>query len=658
MSYDGRLKGRNASMTMLDRMRRHRNWLKWSLGLVVLAFIVFYIPDFLQQNPVTVGASSREVIAEVNGRPLTAGDFQQRYAAQLQAYRTQFGGAMNDQLLRQLRVDQQILTQMIDEEVAVVEAERQGLEVSDDELAQQIFAIPGLQENGRFIGEARYEQVLRSQVPPINRSQFEERLRRSLLIDRLRTTVTDWIAVTDEELNREYRTRNEKVKLQVVSVTADAFRDKVTVTDADVNAHYEANKNSYRVGEQRSIRYILLDRDQARQKVIVPATDIQRYYNSNISQYQTPEQVRASHILLKTEGKDEAAVRKQAEEVLAQVKAGGDFAELAKKYSEDTSKDQGGDLDFFTRGRMVPEFETAAFALAPGQTSDIVKSQFGFHIIRVTDKRPGSTRTLDEVRQQIQDTLQQELADQQITTKAQELQARIKDPGDLAEAAGENGLMVQESGLFQRGDPVPGLGQAPQVASEAFTLADGAVSGGLATPRGVVFITVAGKKDAYIPMVTEVMERVREDTIKARATELSRQRAAAVAAALKSASDFAAAAKAQGLEAKNTELITREAPLPDIGVSTQVDKVAFTLPAGGVSDPIVTDTGTVIVKVVEKDDVTPDEFRTAREQFRSEYLNERRSRFFTAYMGKVKEKLNVEVKNDVVTRVVSSLTAL
>jgi parvulin-like peptidyl-prolyl isomerase len=173
-----------------------------------------------------------------------------------------------------------------------------------------------------------------------------------------------------------------------------------------------------------------------------------------------------------------------------------------------------------------------------------------------------------------------------------------------------------------------------------------------------VFITVAGKKDAYIPMVTEVKERVREDTIKARATELSRQRAAAVAAALKSASDFAAAAKAQGLEAKNTELITREAPLPDIGVSTQVDKVAFTLPAGGVSDPIVTDTGTVIVKVVEKDDVTPDEFRTAREQFRSEYLNERRSRFFTAYMGKVKEKLNVEVKNDVVTRVVSSLTAL
>jgi peptidyl-prolyl cis-trans isomerase D len=645
-------------MTMLDRMRRHRNWLKWSLGLVVLAFVVFYIPDFLQQDTATVGASAREVIAEVDGRPLTAGEFQQRYVAQVQAYRTQFGGSMNDQLLRQLNVDQQILTQMIDEEVAVVEAERQGIEVSDDELAQQIFSIPGLQENGRFIGEARYEALLRQQRPPLTRAQFEERMRRSMVIDRLRIAVTDWIAVSDDELTREYTARNEKVKLQVVAVTADAFRDKVTVTDADVNAHYEANKNNYRVGEQRSIKYLLLDRDQTRLKVTVPAGDIQRYYNTNISQYQTQEQVRASHILLKTDGKVEADVRKQAEAILAQVKSGGDFAELAKKYSEDTSKDQGGDLDFFTRGRMVPEFETAAFALQPGQTSDLVKSQFGFHIIRVTDKRAGSTRTLDEVRQQIQDTLQQEIADQQISTRAQQLQARIKDAGDLQEAAGENGLMVQESGFFQRTDPVPGLGQAPQVANEAFTLADGAVSGALPTPRGVVFMTVAGKRDAYVPKLDEVKDRVREDTVRARAAELSRQRAAAVASALKSAPDFAAAAKAQGLESKATDLVARESALPDVGVSTQVDKVAFSLPAGGVSDPIVTDTGTVIVKVVERDDVTPEEFRTAREQFRSDYVNERRGRFFSAYMAKVKEKLNVQVRNDVVNRVVTSLTSL
>jgi peptidyl-prolyl cis-trans isomerase D len=644
-------------MTMLDRMRRHQSWLKWSLALVVLAFIVFYIPDFVQQNPTGVGASPREVVAEVDGRPLTAGEFQQRYVAQVNAYRTQFGGSMNEQLLRQLGVDQQILAQMIDEEVALVEAERQGIAVSDDELAQQIFAIPGLQENGRFIGEARYEQLLRSQRPPMTKAAFEDRMRRGLVIERLRTALTDWVSVSDKELEEEYRNRNEKVKLQVVALTADAFRGQVNVTDADVSAHFDAHKAEYRIGEQRAIKYLLLDRDQARQKVTVPAGDIQRHYNNNIQQYQTPDQIRASHILLKTEGKDEAAVRKTAEGILAQVKGGADFAELAKKVSEDEgSKAQGGDLNYFSRGRMVPEFEEAAFKMNAGETSDLVKSQFGFHIIRVVDKKAGATRSIDEVRQQITDVLQQQIADQQITTKAQELASRIKDPGDLAEAAGENGLTVQESGLFQRTDPVPGLGQAPQVAAEAFQLKDGAVSGALSSARGVVFITVSNKKDPYVPNLDEVKERVREDATRAKATELSRQRAGAVAAALKGAKDFAVTAKAQGFPSQDTELIARQGALPGIGVAPEVDKVAFRLPAGSVSDPIVTDRGTVVVKVVEKDEVTPEEFASAKEQFRADLVNERRSRFFAAYMGKLKEKLNVEVKSDVVTRITSSLS--
>jgi parvulin-like peptidyl-prolyl isomerase len=216
--------------------------------------------------------------------------------------------------------------------------------------------------------------------------------------------------------------------------------------------------------------------------------------------------------------------------------------------------------------------------------------------------------------------------------------------------------MVQESGFFQRTDPVPGLGQAPQVAAEAFQLKDGAVSGALSSARGVVFITVSNKKDPYVPNLDEVKERVREDTTRAKATELSRQRAGAVAAALKSAKDFAVTAKAQGFPSQDTELIARQGSLPGIGVAPEVDKVAFRLPAGSVSDPIVTDRGTVVVKVVEKDDVTPAEFSSAKEQFRADLVNERRSRFFAAYMGKLKEKLNVQVKTDVISRITSSLS--
>lgn len=647
-------------MTMLDRMRRHKGWLKWSLALVVLAFIVFYIPSFLDDpTAVGVGALPGEVIAEVEGRTVTAGQFRQRYNAQIQAYRTAYGGQLSDQLLRQLGLDQQILQQMIDEQAALIEAERHGIEVSDEELAQQIFAMPGLQENGRFVGELRYEQILRSQIPPMTKAMFEENLRRSLMIDKLRAALTDWMAVSDAEVEREFTLRNERVRLQVVALTAEAFRSQVTVTDADVASYFESRKETYRVGEQRKVRMLLLDRDQAQKRVVIPVTEAQRYYNNNINLYQTPEQIRASHILLNLAGKDEAAVRTQAEAVLQQAKSGADFAELAKKFSEDPgSRDNGGDLDYFGRGRMVPEFETAAFALEPGQISDLVRTQYGFHIIRLADKKAAVIRTFEEVRAQIEDQLRQQRATEQLAARAAELAGRIEDPADLDAVARESGLSVTESEFFGRDDPVPGLGVAPQVAAAAFALGEGQVSDAMQSPRGPVFVTLAGRRDPYVPTLDQVRDRVRDDAIRTRATGLSRQRAAQIAATLRSAADFAAAAKAQGFEAKETQLIPRGSPLPDVGVNADVDKAAFSLPAGGVSDPVTTADATVIVRVAERDEVTPDELTKSKEAFREQLLADRRGRFFTAYMARAKERMEIEVRQDVVQRMLAATGAV
>ena len=643
-------------MTMLDRMRRHKGWLKWSLGLVVLAFVVFYIPSFLDDpTAIGVGALPGEVIAEVEGRDVTAGQFLQRYNNQIQAYRTAYGSQMSDQLLRQLGIDQQILQQMIDEQASLVEAERLGLNVSDEELAQTIFSIPGLQENGRFIGEQRYELLLRSQIPPQTKAMFEDSLRRSLMIDKLRAALTDWMTVADADVEREFKERNEKVKLQVVALTADRFRDQVTASDADVSSYYEMHKADYRIGEQRKVKMLVLDREQAQAKTIVPAADVQRFYNDNIAQYQTPEQIRASHILLNTAGKDEATVRKQAEDILKQARAGADFAALATKFSEDEgSKVNGGDLDYFSRGRMVPEFETAAFALQPGQISDLVKSQYGFHIIKVVDKKPAVTRSFDEVRPQIEEQLKAQRTDQQLSARANELASRIDNPSDLDTVAREQGLMVTESEFFGREDPVPGLGVAPQVAQAAFALEDNAVSAPIGSPRGPVFVTVTQKREPRVPALDEVKDRVRDDAIRVKATEISRQRAAAIAASLRSAGNFAAAAKTQGFEAKDTDLVARGTPLPDVGVNPEIEKAVFGLPAGSVSDPITTRDATVIVRVVERDDVTPDELRLGKEAFREQLLNERRTRFFAAYMAKAKERMDIEVKQDVVTRMMAA----
>src|SRR5712675_739684 len=320
-------------MTMLDRMRRHRDWLKWSLGLVCVAFIIFYIPDFLRGSG--ADAASGDTIASVEGRTITSGEFKRTYQAQVQAYRSAYGGQMSEQLLKQLGIEQQILQQMVDEQASLAEADRLGVAASDEEVRQRIFAVPAFQENGHFIGDARYQQLLRMQRPPLSPSDFEEGIRKTLVIEKLRATLTAWLQVPERELEQEYRRRNDKVKLAVVSFAADKFRGQVNATDAEVAAHFDAHKNDFKIPEKRKIRYLLIDVEGLKARTVVPAADIERDYNNNSEKYTTPEQVRASHILLKTEGKDDATVKAKAEGLLKQAKGGADFAELAKKNSED-----------------------------------------------------------------------------------------------------------------------------------------------------------------------------------------------------------------------------------------------------------------------------------------------------------------------------------
>jgi peptidyl-prolyl cis-trans isomerase D len=635
-------------MTMLDRMRRHKSWLKWSLALVVLTFVLLYIP----QLATSTNAARTEVIAQVDDEEITVGEFQARYNAQLQAYRNAYGSQLSEQLLRQLGIEQQILQQLVDEEAMVAEARRQGIAVSDVEVRERILAIPAFQENGRFIGEARYRQMLQFNNPPLTTQEFEDSLRRAVLVEKLRGAVTGWMSVSDAEVGQEFQRRNEKVKLEVVPLTPDAFRSQVTVSDADLAAHFEANKETYRIGEKRKVRYALVDVEQVRQATTVADAEIEAFYKQNIAQYSTPEQVRASHILFKTDGKDEAAVQKQAGEVLARAKAGEDFAALAKQYSEDESNNTtGGDLGEFGRGAMVPEFEQAAFAMTAGQISDLVKTPFGFHIIKVIAHTPAATRPVAEVRAEIEDQLKWQKAQQQAEQNAKALEAQMKTAADLDRLAKERNLHVQDAGPFLRDEPIDGLGPSPEVSAQAFQLADGAVSPALRVSRGWVFVTVTGKQDPYVPQLAEVRDRVREDLVRDRAAEIARTRATEIAATLKGAGDFAAAAKKAGLDIKTTELIPRGSALPDIGISAEIDKVAFALPVNGVSDAIATPQGTAIVRVVEKEGVTDAQIAEGRDQLREELVNQRRDRFFSGFMVKAKEKLKIEIYQDVLARV-------
>jgi peptidyl-prolyl cis-trans isomerase D len=627
---------------MLDRMRRHRSWLKWSLGIVVATFIILYVPTFMPAGP---AGSANDTIASIGGRKVTVGAFQRAYSLRTSAMRSAYGEQFNEQMLLQLGMDRRILEELLNDEAAIVEAERLGIRVSDQELRDRILTFPAFQDNGAFIGEARYRQFLGMQRPPLTADEFERDIRRQLMAEKLQAMITGWVHVDDAEVEREYRRRNEKVKVELAVFKADQFRKAIQPTDGDIQARFEGNKESYRLPEKRRVKYVAVDASALKNSMTATPQELEAMYKRNQAMYSTPDQFRSSHILFKTEGKDEAVVKKQAEAVLAKVKAGGDFAALAKQYSEDTSKDLGGDLDFKGRGEFVKEFEDAALALEVGKVApELVKSQFGFHIIKLTAKRAATTKTLNDVRPQLEDQIKSEKAQVEAAKKADAMAARISSPADLEKVAREENLVIGDSGLFSREEPMAGLGFAPEVSSKAFELESGKVSGKLQTGQGFAWIVVTEIKPAALPTLEEVKDKVRDDVVREKAVALAREKAETMARSAKA--NFAAAAKAAGVEVKTTDLISRGSAFPEVGVNETLEDAVFSLKTGDSTGAIATDNAVVVARLKERQDFKPEEYATGKIALLGELRQRKGTEFFAAYMIKAKEKMGQPTYNE------------
>ncbi len=627
---------------MLDGMRRHKGWLKWSLALVCLAFVFLYVPEFLTDGASGIQGPSPTVLARVGDHEISTMQFRRAYLQQLNNYRLQSGGDISEELLRQLGVDRQILQQMISEYTALTHAERLGLAVTDAEVRQRIITTPGLHENGQFIGEQRYIELLQSQN--ISPTLYEDDVRRQLLIERLQSAITQWVDISEDEIESEHRRRNERVRVDVVVFRGDEFRENVEVAETDIEALYEQEAAAYEVSEKRKLRFLLIDESALADSITPSDAEIQDQYNFNISQYSTEGQVRARHILLRIDDGDEAAVEARALELATQAREGADFGELAREHSQDSaSAEQGGELGMFPRGRMVAEFEATAFELDVDEISDPVKSQFGFHVIQVTEKQEESVQPLAEVRTELERTLKRQLATTRSAALSSAITAEVETPDDLDAAASSRGLEVRESGFASLGEPLLGLGMAPQVSSTAFQLELDQIAGPIATPLGPAFISVAEIQEPYIPALDEVRAQVREDVIRRKSLTLARERATEAAALLKSAEDFVTAAEEAELTVSSSGLIARGAAFPEVGINTAIEATAFELPEGSVSDVIDAGNTAAILHIAETQGVTPADLESAREDLRRELLQQKQQQFFQSYMAKISADITVTI---------------
>ena len=385
-----------------------------------------------------------------------------------------------------------------------------------------------------------------------------------------------------------------------------------------------------------------------RPETTVSREELQAYYDQHRDDYRVPEQVSVSHILIKTplpgpdgkvdpKGVEEA--RKKAEDVLKQVKAGGNFAELAKKYSEDPgSGKNGGSLGFIGRGRTVPEFEKAAFSLAKGATSDLVQSSYGFHIIRVDDKQAAHVKTLDEVKDQIEESIKQQKAAQAVTNQVNALLAQARSAG-LEKAAAAKGLQVVSTDFVSRTDNLPGIGNSPQFMSAVFGQAEKAPPDQVQLPQGYAVFEVEAIKPAATPTFEEIRSRVESEFKNERVAALLSQKTQELSDRAKAGHDLKKAAKEAGATIKTSELVLPDGQVPDIGSMAGGAAVAFTMKPGEISGPISNGNTGVVLSILDRQEPTQQEFEAKKDQIRDSLLLTKQQEMFGLFLTNLRAQM-------------------
>jgi peptidyl-prolyl cis-trans isomerase D len=620
---------------ILDLMRREK---KKFLGILLLPLMFGLVAYLIPGMP--GGAWGRglgaSVLAKVGSAEISSSEFIGSYQRFLRSGQFPY----DRQFLKTLQVDRQILNQLVSREIMLNEANRLGIDATANELQQKIFALPYFQDNGNFAFN-RYKAILEQNGMTVQ--QFEDGVREEIIQEKLRNLITDSVTVSEKELEQEFRDRNEKCKISYVSFEPSKFTTAVLLQEADIKAHYDQNKESYRIPEQRKARYLFVDTTSLRGGIQIPESELKNYYQQNLATYQLPEKVRASHILLKTEGKspeESEKIKAKAADLLAQVRKGANFAELAKKYSEDTvSAANGGDLGSFGRGAMVPEFEQAAFALGVGGMSDLVKSQFGYHIIKVVEKQPARTQSFEEVENLIRPTLVQRKAEQKAQELADKAFSMTKNNKSFEQIASELRIGIQETQLFQQGASIPPIGSSPEFSAKVFALKTKEVGSPTRVPNGFAIPQLVEIKAPYIPPLDEVRAKV-EDALKAsKAADLAKATAQDLATKAKAAGGLEKVAKNYSVEIKTSEEFTRNGSLQDLGTSSPFDAFAFSAEVGAISQPIQVGQRHVVAELKEKKPVSPEEFAKGKDSLRQSLLAPKKDKLFQAYLDSVRETM-------------------
>jgi peptidyl-prolyl cis-trans isomerase D len=635
----------------LGFMRRHRRWLFVFLWVVIAAFIILYIPAFRGAGE---GGPS-DAVGAVGGERISVAEFRQAYTRQVQMYERLYRGRMDRRMLRSLGIEDQVFQALVLDRLTAIEAQRLGIVVSDEELERAVAQAPQFQRDGRFIGTQEIRRLLELQGS--TPQEFEADLRRSLVRERLETLVAGVATVTDAEVEREYRRRNEQIRSEYVRV--EASQAGLDATDDEIKARFEKQRDAYRLPERRVVSFALLDESALRRRVTVTDRDIEAYYQENKDEFREEEQACASHVLVKVktdpaekDGHTDAEAKALAAKLLEAVRGGEDFAAVARKSSEDQgSASRGGDLGCFPRGRMLPEFEGAAFSMEAGEISDPVRTSLGYHIIRLASLREETTQPVSQVKDRIRETLSAQRTAALVEEQVGALAAPLSRGRSLEDAARTQGITVQKTRAFARGEAVEPLA-SPQLNPRAFRLGKvGEVDReGFAVPKGFAFIALAEIQPSRIPELKEVRDQVRKDLLAEKALAQALARSGQLRQRAETSGLEKAAAEMKLVRKETPGLVSRGQAFGDLPPGAALDEAVFALPEKTLSEPILVEGGYAILRVLERKSPDPLAFDKQRAELARSLREERSSQAFQAYLGHLRERYKVERYRDALQR--------
>jgi len=629
---------------MLKTMRKNVKALKPTLWIIIATFVIAIFA--IWGGAGRLGETNRSnTLATIGKERISSDAYFQTLRQRLEAMKKEYS-QLNKALIQQLNIPQRVLQEMVEQTLLLQIAEDMKLGATDPEVRERIISYPVFQKDGQFIGFKEYKQVLDWNRIPL--ADFEDGLKKEILIEKVVKLLTAGITVSDEEVWDNYKKQNESAKIEYLV----AEKDKIELTDkpdaAAIEAHFEKNKAAYKVPKKRTADYLFFRTDDLKTRVKVDESEIEKYYKDNLSQFQEAEKIKVSRIFLPYTGKDKPQVLAQAADLLKRARAGEDFAELARTFSKDDKAKEGGDWGL-TAWTALPAKETdEVVKMDAGQTSDVIETDTGAAILKVAEKTAAITRSLAEVKTTVKNILEDEKARELAADKASRIEKEARGQKSLDMAAQKEGLKVRSTGPLKQADPLEDFDPSGSISQTLFTLKDKEISAPIYTYTGVGIAQLQKTEPERPAKLEEVRDAVEKDILDSRKKEKAMEKLTGVLAGLKD--DWEDGAQKNGLQIKAVEAHKREQYLSLIGESPEVDNLAFSLPIKEPSRTLEVEGGYAVVRVLDRKLVTKEEFAKARDTERSTLLESQKSKFLQSYMVKARDEKKVKVNYDLYTQ--------